>query len=102
MEQITVGCWIDSQDYGPVVCCAISDSYFGCRYEATDAFGKIIWVGCFVDKSAGVFQGPSDDLSQEVLKLCGPYGRDRISEDEPDIFEDFSVKYKNPPTPTVI
>jgi hypothetical protein len=96
MGQITV-----SPDYGPVVCCAISDSYFGCRYEATNPFGETLWVGCFVDKPAGVFQGDPDDVSQAILKLGGPYGRTPISEHDPDIFVDFAEKYKNPITYTV-
>ena len=86
-QPLEVGCYVETERWGEAVVTEISEHCISIRYEAHrclyDEGGKVIgyedktiWVANGENPWECSFLRPSDDVSEHVLTLNGPYGED--------------------------
>lgn len=77
--EIVVGCWVETERWGPAVVTEVSVPVIGIRYHAIRTHDQAeIWVANSENPWECTFLKEGDDLSRHVLTLEGPYGEGEI------------------------
>jgi hypothetical protein len=72
---LEIGCWVETERWGPAVVTGWTDNCVQIRYEAERCHDKAtIWVANGENPWECHYLRPPDDVSRHVLTLEGPYG----------------------------